>query len=69
MIFIKCLSVVYGYIVRNVFEGEVVWEYFIVLDNYDIDINVIWIGLIFLNENIKVGIYIIIYSVEDLIGN
>lgn len=69
MIFIKCLSVVYGYIVRNVFEGEVVWEYFIVLDNYDIDINVIWIGLIFLNEKIKVGIYIIIYSVEDLIGN
>lgn len=69
MIFNNCWSVVYGYIGRNLFEGEVVWEYFLVLDNYDIEINVIWIGLIFLNDKIKVGIYIIIYNVEDLIGN
>lgn len=54
---------------RNLFKGKIVWIYFIVLDNYDKDINVKWNGMVFLNDLINVGIYIIIYNVEDLIGN
>lgn len=54
---------------RNLFKGKIVWIYFIVLDNYDKDINVKWNGIVFLNDLINVGIYIIIYNVEDLIGN
>lgn len=49
--------------------GFIMWNEFIVIDNYDSSVEVVKEGNIFFGDKIFVGSYKFIYRVVDFVGN
>lgn len=68
-IIIGCSKIVYVYVDWNIMFGFIMWNEFIVIDNYDSSVEVVKEGNIFFGDKIFVGSYKFIYRVVDFVGN